>query len=353
MRKFAAVGLVAALAGAPVMALEYEPLVTWAEANAGGTSTALYSAIAEDNTAYCALTLNNSPRFTRVDGLKNPVRTTTELVSTPQWIAAASATTTANINGVTTMYGFSFSGEYLQFADAVTDGIWRVHKNTGDIIPYATRAQIKAHTGMTGEASLGTGGDTAPDGEYAFWEGTSKQILKTNGQGTLITLIDQNTLLSLGGVGCTSIGYDAFGNMYWTDNGKDSVYLRTADGSINTVLQPWEISAVTGNSSINFKDIFPAPDGLVYFQEQSSAHILRFSPDSPATTLEIYLSAQDLLDGPSGGTNVYQLSWYDGRLAFNVHATTGAKGLYVVVPEPATMGLLALGGLCLLRRRSR
>lgn len=358
MSKFLRVGLIMALAATPAMALTYEPIVNWAEATGNTTgSTALYAAFAEGNTAYCALSLASNPRFTRVDNLDQAVRTTTELVTPAQWIAAGSQVYTGSITGVTPFYGFASSGDYLQFGDSITDSVWRVHKQTGAITAYVSRAQIKNYTGSTASsmASLLTGGDTAPDGEYVFWEGNTDQILKTTGPGTVTTFISQAALASLGGTpAATSIGFDSNGVMYWTNSTNDSVYKRDTDGNLSTILSPALISAVTGNSSITFKDIFAAPDGYVYFQENSSAHILRFAKADPAGTLEIYLSKTDLESGPAvGGTNVYQLSWYQNRLAFNIHSTTGAKGFYAVVPEPATLSLLALSGLAVLRRRSR
>ncbi len=350
MIRLTPIALLLALAAAPAVALDYETIVTWVEANQGGTSTNLYAAIAEGNTVYCQLALGSGNRITRVNNTNLPIgsRTTTELVTQAQWTAAS-----GGVNLVS-FYGFSMSGQNLQFTDSTSDAVWRVNKSTGAITPYITKAQIAAYTGGSGPSSL-TGADTAPDGEFTWYEGQTNQILKSTGQGTMMTFISYAQLYGLNtNVAATSMSWAPDGTFFWTNSSSDEVYKRDTAGNLSRILDVNNIKAVTGGTSVNFKDIFAAPDGKVYFQEQSSSHILRFDPADPVNSLAIYLSATDLTSGPAAGASgVYQLSWYDGRLAFNYALTTGARGFYAVVPEPATLGLLLLSGLTLLRRRCR
>lgn len=349
MFRFLRVGLVLALSALPAFGLSYKAVLGWPEINGTGTSTTAYAIIADGDSAYCQLSLANSPRITRVDGLSLATRTTTELVSTAQWIAAGGGS-----SGITAFYGFSSFGSYLQFTDSISDAVWRVDKSSGAITPYVTKAQIKAFTGTTSDPASLTGFDTAPDGEIVWYESTSKQLLKSTGLGTMSTLITTAQLTSLmGTIACTSMTFTPDGTMYISNSSTDAIYKRDTAGNLSTILTGAYILAKTGGTSMNFKDIFAAPDGWIYFQEQSSANVLRFQPSNPVGTLENYLTAAELIAGPAGGgTNIYQLSWYNNNLAFNFHSTTGARGFYVV-PEPASLGLLALGGLVVLRRRSR
>jgi hypothetical protein len=354
MNKFLGIGLTLVVAACPALGRTYEPLVNWVEANAGGASTLLYAGFAEGNSAYVQLSGGNAPRITRVDNLDQAVRTTTELVSASQWGTASGGQT-----GLTSFYGFSGYGTYLQFTDASTDAIWRINKSTGAITPYITKAQIKAFTGGSDVASL-TGGDTAPDGEFIWYDGNTKQILKSTGMGTMATLIsnaDLNGLMGAATVAATSMSAATDGSLYITNSGTDTIYKRAADGTLSAIITPAFITAVNGNSSINFKDILAAPDGWVYVLESTSlGNIMRFQPANPTGTLELYMSNAELNGGPAGSAAanaLYQLSWYKGRLTFNIFQSTAARGLYSVVPEPASLGFLALGGLALLRRRSR
>ena len=359
MRTVSKVALAALLVACPAMANTYEVVADWATINNGGVSTSIFSAAVDGQTLYAQLTGNNGSRLVRIDNL-NGVQTHTELVTNAQW-KAATGSVAATVT-LTTMYGFSLVGDYMQFNDATTDAVWRVHKSTGAITPYVTKAQIQAYTGA-GSPNLGTGADTFRGGpfagQYVFFDSGSDSIMVTTGEGTLQTLIDTVTLQDLAGVGVTvastGMGSDSQGNLYWGNGNSDEMYKRAPDGTITTILTPTQIKAVTGATGVGFKDIFPAPgsDGRVYWQDQTSTHVLRFDPADPAGTLDIFLSSTELLTtGPQAGTNLYTLDWYDGRLGFVIHSTTGARGFYAI-PEPASLGLLTLGGLMILRRRSR
>ena len=361
MRVFAKAGLLVLLAAVPSMAAtQYYVLADWYTVNQGQASTGYYSAVADGQSVYSQLALNSATRIVRTDGLFSPATaTTTTLVSSAQW--AAATVTPAKPTGETNMtsfYGFSKYGSYLQFSDSITDCVWRMEKATGALTKYVSAEAIVAHAG--GSASnLGVGSDTMYGGQYAgemaFYESSSKNILVTTGPGTLATLVTAAQLTALGNVAVQGMGANAAGDLYWANSTNDAMYKRAADGTITTVLSSANFLPVLGATDVNFKDILPAPDGYVYFQDSKTYNILRFNESDPAGTLGIFMSTADLFAGPAGSDtkNIYCLSWYEGALAFNVGATTGARGFYGLVPEPASLGLLALGGVMALRRRSR
>lgn len=326
--------------------LNYVPVVTWEMANGGGVSTQYYAAVGQGTTVWSQLALQGGTRIVKTTGVGTPGWATTEIMSQAAWTAASGET------NLTSFYGFSLSGDYLQFGDASSDAIWRVEKNTGALATYVSKAQIQAHTGASGVA-LGVNQDTGPNGEFGFYDSTSKTILMTNGAGNLTTLATSAQLTSTTGTNnVNGMCFDPAGNLYWGMN-TGGLYKRTSGGAFSQVLTNAQIWSVTGGTSSTFKDIFAAPDGYVYFNENASSGskgILRFLPSDPAGTLQKYLTGSELLAGPASTDNIYQINWYDNKLAFNVSVTTAGRGYYVVVPEPATIALLGLG-LLLVRRR--
>jgi hypothetical protein len=91
----------------------------------------------------------------------------------------------------------------------------------------------------------------------------------------------------------------------------------------------------------------------VYFVETVSSSILRFSPASPASSLVTFLSSAELLAGPAVSSNVGQLSWWNGTLAWTQSGTaSGAVPGFYAIPEPtsAVAALLAIVGMAARRR---
>ena len=329
----------------PAMGEGYVELVPWSKINEPppGTNTQHYGHVIDGNTTYHQL--GTVGRITKIADVTASPQVATELMSQAAWFAASGVTS------MNAMYGFDMSGDYLQFTESSSDAVWRVHKTTGAITEYVSKAQVMAHTGETGVGML-TPKCVAPTGEQVFYEGSHDSILITTGLGTLATLVTEAELVALHTTGSNScnggFGYDDSGDLYWGDSSSDSMYMKAAsDGTLSKVLDVSEIIAVSGGTAAGFGDIGAGGDGLMYFYETSADNIMRFDPSDPVNTLETYISEAELLAGPAGSDVVYELGWYGDELTFNLYST---HGLYVV-PEPASLALLGLGGLALLRRR--
>jgi hypothetical protein len=344
-----ALGLVLIAVTASAWAATYTELVPWTKVQGGTTSTSHFAAAVDGQTSFHQLLTGAG--ITRVDSL-NGTQTSTVLLTSAQW-----ATASGGASSMATYYGFGVSGNYVQFTDTSSDQVYRLDKNTpGAISTYATKADIMAATGQADD-QLVSPADTNPlTGEMTFYDSVSKGILRTNGPHNVQYLLTGLQLTNAMGNNVVGGGlaWDSAGDLYFGSSTSKDLWRLNADLTIVPVLSQAQVLAVTGGTSLSWKDILVAPDGWVYFGENTSAHILRFNPADPAGSLQIFLSKTDLLAGPMASANMVSLGWYDpdgagpnpGGLTFH---TFGTKGLYYF-PEPASALLLTLG-LLVIRRR--
>lgn len=333
---FVAVSCIGLLASSPALAVSIIEIADWNTIKGANNSNSQFAGIADGDTSYHSLTGNSSPAITKVSNLGGALSHTT-LVTSAQWAAVGGGTS------LNTFHGFSAYGSYLQFGDTSTDAIWRVDKNSGAITKYVSRAAIDVAAGTTNANVLGNA-DTAPDGEFVFRESNTGHLMKTTGPDSAIQLVTKTQLESLQGVGNAAVSggltFDAAGTLYWGNNNNKAIYYRTSDGTLGT------LAAGLGMAGA-FNDMLFAPDGWLYMHDNTSKDIRRLHPSDPAGTFQVYISAADLVAG-IGSSGVYQLSWYQNTLAWNIFQT---NGLYI--PEPATLVMLLAGAAGLVRRRIR
>jgi len=327
-------------------------LIPWATADGGYGSGAIFGLAVEGDTAYLQLTLNSRVQVVRVDNLSG-TQSQTQLVSQAQWLAASGATSCSSYQG------FDLSGSnYVQFADATSDEIWRVNKVTGALIKYVNKHAITSVTGRT-SLNLGAVQCVIPaNGEHLFYESTSTNILTTTGPNACSIVFGEAQLLAAFGPGVLPSGgmnFDHVGNLYFGSS--TGSLCRYTGGSLTTILTRAAITNLTLLSSAGFGTMKAGPDGKFYFRNGSGTFtsLLRFDPANPADTLEVIVSASELTNSVAASANVNCIRWYNnlagGGWAWHQF---GQNGVYLTqIPEPwgiASLFVMCVGGLA--RRRN-
>ena len=314
-------------------------LIPWATADGGFGSGAIFGLAVEGDTAYLQLTLNSRVQIVRVDNISG-TQLQTQLVSHTQWVAAAGATSCSSYQG------FGLSGtDYVQFADASSDEIWRVRKATGELIKYVSKHAITSVTGRT-SLTLGAVQCVIPaNGEHLFYESTSTNILTTTGANACGIVFGSALLTAALGPGVLPAGgmnFDSYGNLYFGSS--TGALFRYSAGSLTTVFSRATITNLTLLSAATFGTMAMGPDGKFYFRNGSGtfASLLRFDPLSPADTLEVFVSGSELTNSVAASANVNCMRWYNnlagGGWAWHQF---GQNGVYLTqIPEPGGLALL-------------
>ena len=306
----------------------------------------------DGTTAYNVISGTNISTFhglTKVTGLGGS-KSNSVLVSQSAWDTAFGGAPTS-IGG-----GQVFDiGTQLQVADNAgsTDAVYRITKSNGAITKYAAAADFPA--GVSAINFLGSG--VLSTGEAALYDSGNKRILATTGANAGVELISRTEFETAFGTTATINGFavGASDVVYIGDNNGDRILrYNPADDTNAVVLTTANITAVTGGAAAGFgtNAVYAAPDGRIYFYETAVDSIMSFDPSNPVATLTTVLDAAALGAGPANSTQVQNFAWYNGNIAWTQTIGSGGQvqGIYAI-PEPTTLGLIAMSGIGLLRRR--
>lgn len=231
-------------------------------------------------------------------------------------------------------------------------------------------AQIGVRSGVDGSSlgSLGTGlsqprgVSIGPDGNLYVNDRSNDRVVKIDLPGGVQSDFATNASAGIDG------GYElewVGDQLYVTNEGQDVLILDTAGNLVTTIETLASSTAVSSNVGFAFAD-----NGDVYISQRQENTVIKFEAASNTITTVLLASAtgldgnltRDILFGPdlngdgakdlllANGGNIYAVDIEDGVLGSPI--ITGLTGEnWMFIPEPATLALLSLGGLALLRRR--
>ncbi|MEM8875258.1 MAG: PEP-CTERM sorting domain-containing protein [Planctomycetota bacterium] len=256
-------------------------------------------------------------------------------------------------------------GSTLIVPDSLTGGFVAIDTSNGNALTLLLdNTQIAAATAPTDTSvRRPLGSAVTPNGGLLFFDGDSASdvLLASNlTPGNVSVVATDAELTALLGSDDIDGGTVAGGSYFATGSGFDAIARADFDtnGDLDASTFTTVIDTTTYESIIDPDDTSPSltpremitgGDGLVYFYDGDVDGVVSFDPADPIGTLQIAVSEDVLLAG-AGNDSVVDLLWFDDKLHVQV-AGANAGTLFAVVPEPASLGLLALGGLALRRRR--
>lgn len=338
-----------AVSGATAEA-SYRQVFTFADAvaNTGATFFDSYAVDGADVFVFARTPPVGVDVIQKVTDAGTPGQSVSTFVSTVDWQAGSGAARLA------AQFGSDVIGSDIVFGNFFNNSVYRVDTTTGAITTVAGPLDIAAATGATG-ANISSTNTLDADGNLFARDGTSRTVVKVEPSGAVSVAISTAELEAVTGSNLIngSLAVDPAGKIYWGRSGLGISVWDPATSSGSVLFDQATLNSAQGlppGSSINFRDLFMAPDGMMYFFEIQARDILKFDPlaADPAATLELVINRNALEAGVGGGSLVQKLGWFDGNLAWNI--TDGTPGFYVI-PEPASLSILGVGSLLMLRRR--
>ncbi|MCC5828619.1 MAG: PEP-CTERM sorting domain-containing protein [Phycisphaeraceae bacterium] len=344
-----AAALAVAMAGSSAHGF-FEQVFTFADAVAG-TGATFFDSVAVDGPdvyVFARTAPAGVDVIQKVASAGTPGQSITTLMDTATWQTLAGTT---RLSG---QFGSEVVGGEIVFSNSFANAVYEVDLLAGVPSLRASTASIAAATG-SGTANLTSTYTIDSTGNLFARDGTSASIIKVDPIGAVSVAITSAELDSVAGSTIINGGLavDADDRIYWGRNAGNAIYRwDPATSSGVTALSQSDFNSAQGNApgtSVSFRDLFFAPDGLIYFFELSGRDILAFDPVDPVGTLDVVITRGQLEANTGGGSQVWKLTWFDDNLAW--YMTDGASPGFFAIPEPASLSLLGIGALALLRRR--
>ncbi|MEM6312584.1 MAG: hypothetical protein AAF743_00740 [Planctomycetota bacterium] len=269
--------------------------------------------------------------------------------------------------GINSGNGFDIRGAQvvngnILFAAGGNVGVYNYNIGANAVTQVLTGLEVAAATDANDMTpnNLGDFQTYLPNGDVLFYDSSADSLLTTDGStGNVSLFADSGALTGAIGNDIVSALLVVGNTLFLGSDSNDTLFtldLTDADplDTASAVLDAATLELVTGSTTAGFDGLVVQSDGTVTFYENRSDSIVSFNVSDPAGTAGVVLSSQDLIDGPMGNDLLTSLFVFQDEVYFFDalgNASSPDDGIYQIIPDPASLGLRALGGLVLRRRR--